>query len=123
MGKLRQFLWASGAAVLIVLGLHATSYAVLAYLDGNSYRAATRDYQLGYDAGAVDMLRALQDAGKIGPPDFNAQALAIVNCVQKKTDINIDSMYLSYLQQNPDRIDRSTASAIYNAMRVACNIN
>jgi hypothetical protein len=123
MGKIRQLAATGLVAVAILLGLHATGHAVLAFLDGNGYRNASRDYQLGYMAGAVDMLRALQDAGKIGPPDFNAQALAIVNCVQKSTDINIDKMYADYLQRNPDRIDRSTASAVYNAMRISCNIN
>jgi hypothetical protein len=123
MGKFRQLVATGLVAVAVLLGLHATGNAVLAFLDGNSYRNASRDYQLGYMAGSVDMLRALQDAGKVGPPDFNAQALAIINCVEKSTDVNIDKMYADYLQKNPDRIDRSTASAVYNSMRVACNIN
>jgi len=123
MTKIRQVAATGIVAIAVLLGLHATGQAVLAFVDGNSYRKASRDYQLGYNAGAVDMLRALQDAGKIGPPDFNAQAFAIVNCVQKSTDVDISKMYADYLVKNPDRIDRSSASAIYNAMRIACNVN
>ena len=123
MSKKRQFLWVIGAAALLILGLNTSSFAVLSYNDANSFRSETREYQLGYASGTVDMLRALVDAGKLAPPNFNAQATAITNCLGLKKNSEVIDMYNNYIKQNPERADRNSASAMYNAIRIACNIN
>jgi hypothetical protein len=123
MSKRRRFFLVSSLTVLIVLGLVTSSHAVLSFVDGTDYLSKNKDFQDGYAGGAVDMLRGLQDAGKIGPPDFNSQAVAILNCVAKSTDSKIDAMLKTYVQNNPSRAGNNAATMIYNAMRVACNIN
>lgn len=101
MSTTRRFLLVGGLAVLIVLGLDTSSHAVLSFINGTDYQSKNKDFQIGYAAGAVDMLRGLQDAGKIGPPDFNSQVVAILNCVEKTTDSQIDAMLKTTSKTTP----------------------
>jgi len=124
MSERRHFFLVSSLTVLIVLGLGTTIYAgmPLTFYTGNQYLSLNSDNQLGYTEGAVDMLRGLQDAGWIGPSN-DPQVLAIINCVAKSTDVQIDAMLKSYIHNNPGHADNNAATMIYNAMRIACNIN
>lgn len=122
MSKMGRRLLLTGLVFFAVFGFQTVGHAVLAFLDGESYSTSTRDYKLGYSAGSLDMLRALQDAGKLQPVNFNDQAKAITNRFAKKVDTDIDAAYVAYLKKYPKRRDRSAASAIYNAMREICRI-
>jgi predicted glycosyltransferase involved in capsule biosynthesis len=123
MTKLRRVFYVAALALFVVIGFQTASHAVLAFLDGDSYGSSSKDYKLGYAAGSLDMLRALQDAGKLQPISFDNQAKAIMDCYAKKLDTDIDQAYVSYLRKYPAKHDRSAASAIYNAMREACGIS
>ena len=109
------------AAAASLLCLASAGFAVSAYIDANGWDKATSDYRRGYAAGAVDMLRALQDANYLAPA-HSPQAAAIAKCSDNKDDSEIAKMYVNYITRHPDRRGRSTASAIYNAVRESCNI-
>lgn len=97
------------------------SVAVQAFLDADSWDNASRDYRLGYAAGALDMLRALEDA-KFMAPSVARRTRAIVECSNNDNDGAISRMYEDYMKSEPSRRKNSTASAIYNAIRIHCDI-
>ena len=120
MIMLRQTLYALAIVGSLVLGA-TSSLAVMTFVTGDEWGPASQDFKNGYASGAMDMLRALEDAKVIGG-SFGKQAHAVVQCSGKNNEREIASMYDDYLVHEPDRRSRNAASAMYNAIRVKCQI-
>ena len=104
------------------LALGATSsFAVMTFVTGAEWDKASQDFKNGYASGALDMLRALEDA-KVMTGTFARQAHAVVQCSDKNSAAEIGAMYDDYMKREPERSKRNTASAIYNAIRLKCQI-
>ena len=112
--------------VFVIAGALATfataSIAVQAFLDADRWADASKDYRLGYAAGALDMLRALDDA-KFITSSVAKRTHSIVECSNDETDSAIGKIYETYISNEPSRRSHSTTSAIYNAIRIHCGIN
>jgi len=121
MFRPRRALFALTIAGALVAGTGA-SFAVMSYLDAESWDTSTQDYKDGYAAGALDMLRALDDAKVLGG-SFASQARSVVSCSNKSTAREVGAMYDGYMKREPKRRRNSTASAIYNAIRIHCGVN
>jgi hypothetical protein len=108
--------------VAAALALSATaSLAVTAFIDFDSWQKSSSEYRNGYAGGALDMLRALEDANVLGGA-FAKQAHAVVVCMKDKRTDEVAEMYDDYMSKEPGRRGRSTASAIYNAIRMQCHV-
>jgi hypothetical protein len=110
----------STLVLLAVLGLAAVGYAVKSYSDGNDYMASGVEYQFGYVAGAVDMLAALSDAGKLQAGAFSDQSGRIVQCTSGKKLKELHDMYVGHVTADPKRKTNNAASSLYFAILTAC---
>lgn len=120
MTKRRYALAFFGVAAALALSVTA-SLAVTAFIEFDSWQKSSSEYRNGYAGGALDMLRALEDAHVLGGA-FAKQAHAVVACVKDKHTNEVAEMYDDYMAKEPSRRGRSTASAIYNAMRIKCRV-
>lgn len=116
----RHGLYALAVAGSLALGA-TSSLAVMTFITGDEWGTASQDFKNGYASGAMDMLRALEDAKVIGGA-FGRQAHAVVQCSDKNNEREIAAMYDDYLTREPQRRSRNAASAMYNAIRVKCQI-
>jgi len=107
----------------IVLAFAATIGTALAgYSTGETFTKASGDYKLGYAAGAIDMLTALQEQGLLKDGPFNEQTAKIGQCLKDKKvkQSQVAAAYLTFLKENPKRQGEAAAPNISTAMATAC---
>ena len=84
MSKFRRYYLVPALVFLAFLAFAAVGYAVKSFSDGDDYMASGEEYQFGYVAGAIDMLAALHDGGKLQAGSFSEQSGRIVQCTADK---------------------------------------
>jgi hypothetical protein len=107
----------------IVLALGTTiGTAIAGYTTGETFTKASGSYKLGYAAGAIDMLTALQEQGLLKEGSFNDQTAKIAQCLKDKKvkQSHIASAYLAFLKENPKRQGEAAAPNISTATVAAC---
>ena len=120
MSKLRRSHLVSALVFLALLGFAAVGHAVKSYSDGNDYMASGEEYQFGYVGGAIDMLAALHDAGKLQAGSFSDQSGKVVQCTSGKKLKELHDMYVGYVTADPQRKKNNAASSLYFAILTAC---
>jgi hypothetical protein len=112
-------LW-TGAVVAALVAMIGTALA--GYATGDIYLKASGSYKLGYAAGAIDMLTALQEQKLLKDGAFNDQTAKIAKCLQDKKvkQSQVVQAYLTYLKENPKRQAEAAAPDISNAMAIGC---
>ncbi len=122
MSKFCRYYLLPALVFLAFLAFVAVGYAVKSFSDGNDYMASGEEYQFGYVAGAIDMLAALQDAGKLQAGSFSEQSGQIVQCTGGKKLKELHNMYVDYITADPQKKKNNTASSLYFALKAACKI-
>jgi len=114
-----KVLW-TGAVAAALVAMIGT--AVAGYATGDIYLKASGSYKLGYAAGAIDMLTALQEQKLLKDGAFNDQTAKIAKCLQDKKvkQSQVVQAYLTYLKENPKRQTEAAAPDISNAMAIGC---
>ena len=120
MSKVHGSYLVSALVCLAFLAFAAVGDAVKSYSDGNDYMGSREEYQSGYVAGAIDMLAALQDAGKLQAGSFSEQSNQVVKCTGGKKLKELHKMYVDYITANPQKKSNNAASGLYFAIRTAC---
>ncbi|HEV2549902.1 MAG TPA: hypothetical protein VGU20_21505 [Stellaceae bacterium] len=117
----RKMLWTGATAVALVAMIGT---ALAGYTTGDTFMKASNSYKLGYAAGAIDMLTALQEQKLIKDGAFNDQTAKIAQCLRDKKvkQSQIANAYLTYLKENQKRQAEAAAPDISNAMAIACQI-
>jgi hypothetical protein len=117
----RRMLWTSATIVALVATIGT---AVAGYTTGTTFMKGSNSYKLGYAAGAMDMLTALQEQKLLKEGSFNDQTAKIAQCLRDKKvrQGQVAAAYLTYLQNNPNRQTEAAAPDISNAMAIACQI-
>jgi hypothetical protein len=115
----RKVLWTGATAVALVAMIGT---ALAGYTTGGTFMKAPNGYQLGYAAGAIDMLTALQEQKLLKDGAFNDQTAKIVKCLKDKKvkQSQVVQAYLTYLKEDPKRQAEAAAPDISNAMAVGC---
>jgi hypothetical protein len=115
----RKLLWTGATAVALVAMIGT---ALAGYTTGDTFMKASNSYKLGYAAGAIDMLTALQEQKLLKDGPFNDQTAKLVRCLKDKKvkQSQVAQAYLAYLEQNPQRKAEAAAPDISNAMAIAC---
>jgi hypothetical protein len=121
MAAHRRVLW-TGAVVVLAALVAGLGSALAGYTTGQAYKKTTPDYQLGYVAGVVDALTALQNQKLLKDGPFSDQATAIAQCLQTKKikQSQVRSAYLGYLQTFPAKASDNAAPDVTNAVAIAC---
>lgn len=114
--------WIGGAAIGIVISA-SVSTALAGYSTGATFSKASPSYQLGYVAGAIDMLAGLQGAKLLKDGPMNDDAAKVVQCLTDKKirQSQVRGAYLSYLKVYPKKASDSAAIDVFNAAEIACN--
>jgi len=114
-----KVLW-TGAVAAGLVAMIGTALA--GYATGDIYLKASGSYKLGYAAGAIDMLTALQEQKLLKDGAFNDQTAKIAKCLQDKKvkQSQVVQAYLTYLKENPKRQAEAAAPDISNAMAIGC---
>jgi len=114
-----KVLW-TGAVAAALVAMIGTALA--GYATGDIYLKASGSYKLGYAAGAIDMLTALQEQKLLKDGAFNDQTAKIAKCLQDKKvkQSQVVQAYLTYLKENPKRQAEAAAPDISNAMAIGC---
>jgi hypothetical protein len=117
----RKMLWMGATAVALVATIGT---AVAGYTTGTTFMKGSNSYKLGYAAGAMDMLTALQEQKLLKDGAFNDQTAKIAQCLRDKKvrQGQVAAAYLTYLQNNPSRQAEAAAPDLSNAMVIACQI-
>lgn len=117
----RNMLWAG--AMVIALGA-TIGTAIAGYSTGESFIKGSNSYKLGYAAGAMDMLTALQQQKLLKDGPFSDQTAKLAQCLKDKKvkQSQVANAYTTYLQQNPKRQAEAAAPEMANAMLIACQI-
>ena len=115
----RKMLWTGAIAGVLVTTIGT---AIAGYTTGDAYLKASGSYKLGYAAGAIDMLTALQEQKLLKDGAFNDQTAKIAKCLQDKKvkQSQVAQAYLTYLKENPKRQAEAAAPDISNAMAIGC---
>ena len=122
MSKFRRYYLVPALVFLAFLAFVAVGYAVKSFSDGDDYMTSTEEYQFGYVAGAIDMLAALHDGGKLQAGSFSEQSGRIVQCTEGKKLKELHKMYVDYITADPQKKKNNVASSLYFAVKVACKI-
>jgi hypothetical protein len=122
MSKIPRYYVIPALALLAILVFAAVGSTVKSFSDGKDFMASENEYQLGYVAGAVDMLAALQDAGKLQAGSFSEQSGQIVQCTGGKKLQELHKMYVDYVTADPRKKENNAASSLYFAVKVACKL-
>jgi hypothetical protein len=114
--------WIGGAAVGIVISA-TIGTAFAGYSTGETFSKASPSYQLGYVAGAMDMLAGLQGAKLLKDGPMNDDAAKLVQCLsdRKIRQSQVRGAYLSYLKVYPAKAGDSAAIDVFNAAQMACS--
>jgi hypothetical protein len=115
----RKMLWTGATAAALVATIGT---ALAGYTSGDTFMKASNSYKLGYSAGAIDMLTALQEQKLLKDGAFSDQTGKIAKCLQDKKvkQSQVAQAYLTYLKENPKRQAEAAAPDISNAMAIAC---
>jgi hypothetical protein len=110
-------------AVGVTAFLCGAGSALAGYFDGTQYKKASQAYQMGYAAGAMDMLAGLQETKMLKDGSFSKDAGEVTTCLAAKKIKSSDlrNAYLKYLELNPDQSKSSAAGDIFVAMKLACS--
>jgi hypothetical protein len=122
MSKFRRYHLVPALVFLASLAFVAVGYAVKSFSDGNDYVTSGEEYQFGHVAGALDMLAALQDAGKLQAGSFSEQSGQIVQCTENKKLRELHKMYVDCIAADPQKKQNNVASSLYFAVKAACKI-
>jgi len=115
----RKTLLAGAMAVAFVATIGT---ALAGYTTGEIFTKASGGYKLGYAAGAIDMLTALQEQGLLKDGAFNDQTAKIARCLKDKKvkQSQVAAAYLTFLKENPKRQAEAAAPNISTAMATGC---
>jgi hypothetical protein len=117
----RRISWTAAVVVSATLAAGLGS-ALAGYTTGQTYTKTTPDYQLGYVAGVVDLLTALQEQKLLKDGAFNDQAAMIAQCLKTKKikQSQVRAAYLGYLKTFPAKAPDAAAPDVTNAVVIAC---
>jgi hypothetical protein len=117
----RSIVWTGVAAIVLVL---ATSIGAVAVVTGDKYEKSQPVYQLGYAAGAVDMLAEIYAGKFLKDGSFNDLTGKVVKCLadKKMKQSQMRAAYITYLQQFPAQKTDNAPSNIVESLKLACQI-
>lgn len=112
------------AAVIAIVIVAAAGSALAEFMSGENYPKAESAYQVGYVAGAIDMIVDLQASGAIGDPALSGAIAKISKCLtdQKIKQVQAAGAYVGYLKASPDGKKEPAALGVYEAMKIACKV-
>jgi hypothetical protein len=112
------------AALMATAIMAAAGSALADFMNGANYTKAEPPYQVGYAAGAVDMITNLQASGAISDPPLNADISKIRKCLvdQKIKQAQIAAAYVAYLNAEPKSKSEPSALSVFEALKIACKI-
>jgi hypothetical protein len=104
-----KMLWTGAIAGALVTTIGT---AIAGYTTGDAYIKASGSYKLGYAAGAIDMLTALQEQKLLKDGAFNDQTAKIAKCLQDKK-VKQSGAGLSHLPQRESETTSRSRCARY----------
>lgn len=106
-----------GLVVGLVLGLTISALATTGFQDGAGWQAQSESYRLGYIAGSVDMVFAVN----ANSTDAIQSAKACLNSNPSWTLGNIEALMRTYFVAHPDAAQYTMASDVLVAIDDVCD--